>query len=415
MVLVSDDTARKYGGFYLSAEAPACRYTFRMTQVPGVMIRLGIDITNPYIFGSGGEARFNADLQLSSLVSRSQISESLRSEDAYEDIHNYICETDRQHLKTSILSAAQSPDGGFLNHRGLEGFRVVPAGQVFHLIPCEEVSVGKGNAPYCTNEMPVLYNGALWFRDPLSKILKMNGTRIPCDPITPACWDVSGSWYCGYPELRPGPDPLQLAPRDPQIGKAATVDLSQGQGWYSAEELEKNRMKMMFEDTRPGVPSALATAAVLGTSPGSGLIEAVQEGIGPSLRAIAEETAYPMTYWMGSWKIIVYVVIAVVPATLAFLACCIRCSILYKVRGCGVHLCAAINETLTLILMVPIRLLGSVSTSLVGLFKEALHKHEQNQRRDPETGIRMKVRDQIAERAEDRLLGRLASASDIEI
>jgi len=374
MLLVMDTSSRKYGGFYLGSSAPICQFQFRKTQVPGIFVKIDIDLNHPYTLGNPMDPRFNPSLQLSSLVSQGLISESLKREEAFEDIHNYICESDRQHLRTLLLNARLSPDGGFLIHRGLEGVRVVPAGQVLHLIPCRSVAVGKAEVEYCTSELPVRYNQTTKFIDPITKILKAVGTRIPCDPVTPACWEITGEWYCGYPEIRLSQAPRLLEPRDPGINRDLNLADFEGQGWYTEQEVAAFERKMVFEDTRPAIPSDFAAAAVMKGEPLGKYMDSISRGLESDFSKIADEVAHPLTSWMGSWKTSFYILIAVIPASITLIAIGLRCVGLYSARGFGCHLMGAINETLSLVVLVPFRMIGRVKARLTELFSLAVEE-----------------------------------------
>jgi len=404
LLVIQDDSRAKYGGFYLGKEEQICQYRFRATQAPGIFIRTGVDIAHPYVFKSDREETFSRSLELSSLVSLALISESVKSEQAFEDIHNYICETDRLSLMTLLLNARQSPDGGFLIQRGLTGVRIVPAGQVIHVVPCTSVTCGKASVDYCTMELPVLYNGTVRFMDPMTKILKRVGSRIPCDPLTPACWDVTGTWYCGYPDIRIAPEPLQLKPRDPAIQQESPFGAFNGHGWYSEEEKERFNEKALFEDTKPAVSNDFATASVLRQSPSEGLMNPIADSMSGHIAVVADGVAHPFTSWMGGAQRIFMIIVIVVPLLIATIAILIRCSILYKLRGCGCHMLGAFNETFMVIVMVPFRLLSSVTLTMTGIFKTALRKHEDDHAVDPETGVLMKIKGKIEEDAQDDLV-----------
>jgi hypothetical protein len=53
-----------------------------------------------------------------------------------------------------------------------------------------------------TEEIPVTINGTEVFVDPISYVIKIAGSPIHCNDISPPRYKVGGKWYCSYPDLR---------------------------------------------------------------------------------------------------------------------------------------------------------------------------------------------------------------------
>ena len=60
---------------------------------------------------------------------------------------------------------------------------------------CLAVEVTLGKPKYCTNEVPVIFNGTDQYMLPSSGILTKKATKVACTSLTPVLYKVGHLWY----------------------------------------------------------------------------------------------------------------------------------------------------------------------------------------------------------------------------
>ena len=117
-------------------------------------------------------------------------------------------------------------------------------GNLVYMMQCKAVSVQLGVPQFCTNEIPVTYNGSNLYLLPDSHILTEKANKVTCSRIMPIVYNVDGIWYHNDGnQLRvvSGPQPLRIA----KIHKKSvgfhqfSVKKFDENGLYTANELKK--------------------------------------------------------------------------------------------------------------------------------------------------------------------------------
>jgi len=95
-----------------------------------------------------------------------------------------------------------------------KGHSVVKASSTVYVMQCQSVSVQPRREKNCTHEIPASFDGQDIFVDPISFVIKLVGTIVHCNDVTPPRYLIAGKWYSGYQELREchAPDTLPRTP-----------------------------------------------------------------------------------------------------------------------------------------------------------------------------------------------------------
>ena len=78
-----------------------------------------------------------------------------------------------------------------------EGYQLITAGAVAHILECPAVTARVRAFPNCTNDIPIEYGKNFTlkaFMDPVTKIIKTYSAPIKCDPKAPAMFFIKDLW-----------------------------------------------------------------------------------------------------------------------------------------------------------------------------------------------------------------------------
>ena len=76
-----------------------------------------------------------------------------------------------------------------------EGVIAKKLGDVVYLMQCKPVHVELGVPKYCTNELPVIYNGSEYYLLSVSNILTKRANKVQCTALTPVIHKAGGVLY----------------------------------------------------------------------------------------------------------------------------------------------------------------------------------------------------------------------------
>lgn len=108
---------------------------------------------------------------------------------------NELCKIDKNLLKTNLIMARINPNEFATQITGQPGFTAVVTGEVIHTIGCEPVYVLPQPQNRCYQEIPVTYNGELFYVAPVTRIIQRHGTEIDCAPYLEAKYKFGERWY----------------------------------------------------------------------------------------------------------------------------------------------------------------------------------------------------------------------------
>ncbi len=74
--------------------------------------------------------------------------------------------------------------------------------------------------------------------DPISYVIKSEGSPLHCNDVAPLRYKVGGKWYCSYPELKECHDPVMLPVDEVRIDPVKVNDIGLGKSLYTKEQLD---------------------------------------------------------------------------------------------------------------------------------------------------------------------------------
>ena len=103
-----------------------------------------------------------------------------------------------------------------------------------------------------TEEIPVSYNGRPMFADPISMVLKPNGTKVKSGTYLPIKWKIGGVWFCKHIKRTKCAAPLQF---EPENGKTARYmlnydDIPWAGGEFSAKDIAAHEQTIFYEESK---------------------------------------------------------------------------------------------------------------------------------------------------------------------
>ena len=147
-----------------------------------------------------------------------------------------------------------------------EGVIAKKLGDVVYLMQCKPVHVELRVPKYCTNELPVVYNGSEYYLLSVSSILTKRANKVQCTALTPVIHKAGGVWYRndGRTLIREKA-PKKLRTTKNSVRKLQFKDFHVAgfdqNGLYSAKDLKKTQLlfytshdiKLVNEDVGQGI------------------------------------------------------------------------------------------------------------------------------------------------------------------
>ena len=218
----------------------------------------------------------------------------------------------------------------------------------------------------CSQEIPVYIGNSSAYADPLTFILQPFPTTIPCDSITPVRWRISGHWMCSSPALSSCVAPMQLDPTTDDSVVLQDFTLGLGGGIFSAAQRAAHALflTLTIMNTREPVVSDIIQNAIAHAGMSGKLQSFYSEHDLERLRDEIGSALIPFFDLMGDrWSIITgcFFVFALVKICIGM---SIRMYTTYIHRGCGWWILASVWHTAFLAVMLPWRILRSLTVEM---------------------------------------------------
>ena len=339
IVTVADETTGQYAGLVIKEEAEkVCGSWCHGTETNGIAV---------CILESGVDARvhhgFRGHFKQNTVDGATQrgylhLTTNLQMYQRFEEIQQDLCEIGRRTVHGRLQALAEGNGRYSLLDLFGPGHVVYRAAAVAYVGKCSPVEVTRAEFPNCTHEIPVVHDNVTKFADPFTRVLQTYPSILPCSPIMPVRWVISGTWYCATPDIYLCEEPVRL-----ESGTRAypVVDFTRGIGG----SLFTRRQRVQH---REYTETQMAREAVLGDltnketrngryrSPEAGrLAGALALSEIDELRMSIASSVSPWFYIAGDgavWVVAIYVLVVFFQAIVDVL---IRAIYLYRLRGCG--------------------------------------------------------------------------------
>lgn len=367
IVVVAHNETRQYGGLVVRKMVSVCDVNCYNTQIEGIAMCLfpvNTAILPRHTFKAAFDnLRGDIQSQLGYLHLTSQL--HLRSQ--FREIQKDICELDRRTLFNKLQSiAAVSNPYALLDVYG-PGYSVYVAGVVAYVTKCVPIEVVKNDYPNCTMEIPVNVHdakGPLKFADPLTFVLKDYPSVIPCSTIMPVRWKLNGEWVTATPRTVPGKAPLKL---NVTMGiHRLNFDITKGLdgGIYSPEQLKLHKDFQRAQTSREAVMAKVSVNMVNGGINGHLGIPLSYEDLDRVSHYVGVYMS-PLFGLMGRFWSNLTAIMLLLVVVRGTIGCMIRAFIIYRQRGCGLWMLAAMWHTIFTIIYAPVRIVTESARALM--------------------------------------------------
>lgn len=335
LAVLEDPVRGQFAGLEIQEATVLCGYTAYRTHIRGVLILAVLGRESRISKSSFDPGTISDITRLETEISFLHVRTSMDIRDKIRQVRSAVC-TNRVELARARLEMVAGTDKPYSLRRVFgPGHIAIKAGATVYVGKCQPVQVVPEAYPNCTSEIPVMLNGSRLFVDPITLVLQMTGTILPCSAIGPARWEIGGAWYCSYPEIRECHTPKKIPVDDVVIDVGSNPTYGLGKSLYSQAQQEE------FESLRNTIgarPSYVADASMRAFhsrshtgSLGSGLSEWAMEGI---VERVGWE--YIPFFWLfgvyASWALLVCLCFSVLNMVAHVL---IRAYHISLVRGVG--------------------------------------------------------------------------------
>ncbi len=371
VVMVNSTTSDGHhsAGFVLGHSVRLCNRTVFRTQIADILL-LVLDSDNGPLNANFQAAFDSTDVQSQSRLAYLHITTNQRMLQRFQDVQTDVCRVERKALFARLhqLTGSSNPHSlrdlfPFPHQVAIQG----AAAYVTHCVPYEAGLATYGN---CTLEMPVrINNSTLRFADPITYVLRDFPTIVPCDPVMPVRWFFHQTWYCSSPKIQPCGSPSKLATESSTATFDAGFTLRMGDGVYSKEQMQQHTRAVVASTSRMQSSQFLANFRTSSTGFDQYGARAFAPGLSDFDATHYNERLlqlyFPFILWFGScWKIVMFGVAAYLVACVAFAIGC-RTFSLYRARGCGIHLLAAVFESAFVLTLMPFKAINKFKDAVI--------------------------------------------------
>ena len=362
LVMVAHEAESRYAGLVLKGHTRICGRTAFTTQLTGLSL-IVLRPNDEKIAATYHHPDELVSTHIQANLGFVHLQRALHTDKRFAALQQLVCENERKILQTKLTLIASDSKSALLDTYG-PGHALTRAGAVAYVTVCVPRMARVRTASNCTQEIPVHVSNYTAYADPLTFVLQPYPTVIPCDSITPVRWRIKSHWMCATPALAACVPPSALSPTSDDTTTLQDFTVGLGGGIFSDEQKADHKSFMELMNTRAAVVNDV-TRNALWHAETSGKLDSFYS---PSdLARLKNEIGHaliPFFAWMGdSWSVItgVLVLLALCKIILGML---IRMYVTYTSRGCGWWLLASVWHTAFLAIMLPWRILTSVTDDL---------------------------------------------------
>ena len=352
IVMIANNESDQYAGLVIRKPQAVCGMHCHATQIQGIVLCLLRDHDTP-MPQANFKSYFDPTIpNLQAQLSFTHLGTNMKMYRRFETMQQALCEVDRKvmHNKIQAISGANN-QYALLDYYG-PGYRIYVAGTAAYVTNCHALEGVRVDYPNCTMEVPVSVNGTRLFADPFTWTLHEFPTIVPCSDVMPIRWRINGNWYCATPNARRCPAPTQLNVTNSIAFRAEDFTEGLGHGIFTNEQLASHRA---YEITMTSRAPAVAKITNAMTQDGS----SARLGIPISnleFRNMKLDIAgliFPLIHWFGEAWIYISGLLLIGLCIKIIANMAVRTFILYREKGCGCWMAAAVIDTTFLLFRTP--------------------------------------------------------------
>lgn len=378
ILLINNTRTKQFAGLVIKHDQWTCNLNCYETHVKELIVC-------PYLEGKllEPERMFRPApnpqmINLHTAMGHMHLVTNLRVSASFREVQAMLCQVDRKTLFNKIQAVASDNNKYALMDLYGPGHTSFVAGAVAYIARCVATEVTLRGYPNCTQEIPAQKGNRTFFVNPITRIMQRFPTIIPCSDIMPVRWKLDigeDTWYCSKPDVYQCQGVTTLSPLAP-AKTDADFTTGLGRGIYTPEQLKAHAAYDTMMTTRGAVLAHITNAAAgSGTDNALGSTLTAQDFVRIEDHIIPG--IMPFFWWLGDvWHYLtgfsmLYLILAIFGGWL------IRSIALYRQRGFGWWLLAAVADSTMMLVAMPVNIVQSI-------WREMWAPHERQIRDDLE-------------------------------
>lgn len=362
LVLVADEAESRYAGLVLKGPTRICGRMAFSTQLTGISLII-LRPNDEKIAATYHHPDELVSTHIQANLGFVHLQRALHTDKRFAALQKLVCENERKILSGKLTMIASDSKSALLDTYG-PGHAITRAGAVAYITVCVPRLAKVRQAKNCTQEIPVHVGNYTAYADPLTMVLQPYAAVIPCDSITPVRWRIKNYWMCSTPALASCVPPTALSPTSDDTTTLQDFTVGLGGGMFTDTQRTDHKQFFDLMHTREAVTMDV-TRIALWRAESSGRLDSFYS---PSdfvrLKNEIGLALIPLFSWVGDkWSIITGILVALALLKI-LLGMFIRMYVTYTHRGCGWWILASVWHTAFLAIMLPWRILTSVTDDL---------------------------------------------------
>ena len=188
----------------------------------------------------------------------------MKIERVYQETIANDCKLNREILRTKLALVMTNQDMVAPLLPLSKGTFARVMGEAIHTFKCKEINVELADAGYCTNELPVSYEGQIKFLEPITRVLITTPVRqLQCsEALAPYYEWKPGTWISlPHRHVKKTPKTIELMKLQNEESFRTIKSVSEG-GLYTQKEINDARKFLMFPEKRSRVITELVHRAL---------------------------------------------------------------------------------------------------------------------------------------------------------
>ena len=362
LVLVADEAESRYAGLVLKGPTRICGRMAFSTQLTGISVII-LRPNDEKIAATYHHPDELASTHIQANLGFVHIKRALHMDKRFAEIQKMVCENERKILSGKLAMIASDSKSALLDTYG-PGHAITRAGAVAYITVCVPRLAKVRQTENCTQEIPVHIANYTAYADPLTMVLQPYAAVIPCDSITPVRWRIKGHWMCSTPALASCVPPTALSPTSDDTTTLQDFTIGLGGGIFSDTQRVDHKLFFELMHTREAVTMDVTRNALWHAETSGRLDSYYSPSDFVRLKNEIGLALIPFFSWVGDkWSIVSGILVALALLKI-LLGMFIRMYVTYTHRGCGWWILASVWHTAFLAIMLPWRILTSVTDDL---------------------------------------------------